>query len=126
MARVTWTEVNLIMEEDQPEDVVNASIIGANAFITAAVGTDTVLTDVMKKELERYMCAHLLTSTVGRQFIEAGGGPAPKIRYVNQYGQNLRSTSYGQAVLTMDVTGKIAAFSDRTRSRVRAVPMFPS
>ena len=126
MARVTEAEVNEILEDSVAIATVTAFIIAANAFITAAVGTDTVLTDAMKKELERYMCAHLITSTIGRQFIEAGGGPAPKIKYVNQYGKNLASTSYGQAVLTMDVTGKIAAFSDRTRSRIRAVLSFPA
>jgi hypothetical protein len=120
-ARVTPEEVIAIMEnQDLDEDVVASFILGANALVNSVFGA-TDITD-LTKEIERWLTAHLIATTVERMAEREGAGGA-SITYTGKYGQNLSSSPYGQMVLTLDTSNQMAGLGNRNAS-VFAVPSF--
>jgi len=112
MARVTPAEVLLIL----PDSELAESVI--SAFITSASNlVDNVLTeylpDTLLTEVEKWLTAHMITSTVERMATREGAGGA-EIYYTGKYGQNLTSTPYGQMVLSLDPSGRMAALGGKT------------
>jgi hypothetical protein len=104
MARVTATEVKGIIDTDLTDDAVNIYITSANVMVDNVLSTSD--TPILK-EIERWLTAHMIASTKERQAKseEAGGA---KINYAGYYGDMLSSTSYGQQVMMLDVSGKFA------------------
>jgi len=111
--RVTATEVKLIMPGCTVADpTIDVFITAANLTINSIFVNDTVTTEALLKELERWFAAHLTSSTswrlaarekVGDAEIEYGS----KVEYVGKGYDLLRSTVYGQTVLALDTTGKM-------------------
>ena len=120
-ARVTPEEVIAIMEnQDLDEDVVASFILGANALVNSVFG-DTDAT-ALTKEIERWLTAHLIATTVERMAEREGAGGA-SITYTGKYGENLSSSPYGQMVLTLDQSGKMVGLGKQNAS-IFAVPSF--
>ena len=116
MARVTVAEVQAILPSNSLTDaVVDAFILGATTLVDSAIGDSTELSTALKKEIERWLTAHMLTGTLERMAESEGAGGA-NIKYTGAYGQNLASTPYGQMVLTLDTTGKMASLGKKTAS----------
>jgi len=107
--RVTATEVKAIMDTELTDVQVNAYITSANVTVNEIMGT-TETTDILK-EIERWLCAHMISITRERQAAKEGADEA-NITYTGKYGMALQSTSYGQMVLTLDTTGAFADASD--------------
>ena len=101
--RVTATEVKEIMDNCTTTDpIVNVFIGAANEVVNTIMGTS--LTDY--KEIERWLTAHMLASTLARTTSDEKIGDA-SVKYTGQWGKNLDSTPYGQMVKTLDTTGKM-------------------
>ena len=114
-ARVTATEVQAILVENDLTDItVESFIAGATALVDAALASSS-LSDALLKEIERYYTAHLISSTVERMALKEGAGGA-SITYTGGYGGGLDSTSYGQTVKALDTTGKMAALGGKAAS----------
>lgn len=123
MARVTVGEVKEILDDCNLTDpVIEAFIKGANVLVTKAFEDDTTLGEDLKKEIERWMTAHMIASTVERMAKKEGAGGA-SIEYTGQFGENLSSTPYGQTVLILDTTGLMSSLGGKTAS-ITAIKSF--
>lgn len=112
--RTTATEVKLIMDNCTLADsTVEAYIVGANAWIDNILGTDTTLGDTLLETLEQWFTAHMISVSTCRTASKEKLGDA-SLEYTGTWGQDLSSTSYGQMVLTLDTTGKLAAAGKRS------------
>ena len=118
--RVTATEVKEILDNSALSDtIVDAYILGANSLVNSVLGTgDTALL----KEIERWMAAHMIASSRERMAQKEGAGGA-YIEYTGTSGQELRSTPYGQMVLTLDTSGEMASLGLKKAS-IYAVKSF--
>ena len=121
MARVTPDEIKLILADTELTDP------SLTAFITSASNlVDEMLvgylSDMMLTEVEKWLAAHMITSTVERMATREGAGGA-EIFYTGTYGQNLTSTPYGQMVLSLDPTGRMATLGGKSAKQI-AIPNF--
>lgn len=119
MARVTATEVKGIIDTDLTDAAVEVYITSANVMVDSVLGTGT--TDLLK-EVERWLSAHMIAITKERQekSVEAGGA---SVNYSGRFGDMLQSTTYGQTVLMLDITGKFANLGGH-RPKIIAIKSF--
>jgi hypothetical protein len=122
--RTTATLVKQIIDTDLSDTIVDAYILAANYTITEVLGSDTELSSDHKAELERWLAAHLISATRERQASKEGAGGA-SITYEGTTGEGLKATMYGQQVLAMDATGKLAVYTGAKKAAsVYAVTSF--
>jgi len=120
-ARVVAADVKAILDNTElKESVINVFITSANTIVNTVLGTG--VTDNMK-EIERWLTAHLISLTRERQAIreEAGG---TRIDYTGKFGEGLKATTYGQTVMLLDTTGKLASYDGRHSVSIFAIPNF--
>lgn len=110
---VTAAEVKQIIPTTILDAVVEAYILAADELVNNVLAGSTTLSAALKKEIERWLTAHMIASTQERKEIEAGAGGA-YIKYPDVYGEQLKSTSYGQMVLTLDTTNSFACLGGKT------------
>ena len=124
MARVTYDDVMAIMDSDcdVSSSKVTVMINAANAVITKVFEDDTVVTETVLTELERWLTAHMIASTLNRSTSKERLGDA-EVSYTGKWGEMLKSTPYGQMVLTLDFTGRLAK-SGKTAATIYAIPSF--
>jgi hypothetical protein len=82
-------------------------------MVTKVYESDTEMTTTMLKEIERWLSAHMVASTVHRSTSEEKLGEA-SVKYTGYWSQGLSSTPYGQMVQILDVTGKFANYGKRS------------
>jgi len=104
MARVTVDDVLDIIDTTD-EDMVDACIISANAFVTNTL-TGKGLNDSIMKEIERWLTGHMVASTKERQIKKAGAGGA-EVEYVGKFDLGLYGTTYGQMAVMLDTSGTL-------------------
>lgn len=118
--RTNYTDVDAIMDGMTVNEAdVNKYITGANAMLNEVIGTGT---SVLMTEIEKWLTAHMISSTrerIGKEE-EAGGA---KIKYTGFWSEGLKSTPYGQMVLTLDTTGAFAALGKPSAS-ITAITSF--
>ena len=107
MARVTASEVKAIMNNCTATDATVGTFILASNKLVTEVFEDSELDAGMLKEIERYLTAHIISSTVERQTTEEKLGDAAVI-YTGKWGDKLSSTSYGQIAMMLDTEGLLA------------------
>lgn len=113
MTRVTADEVKEIMENCTVDDlIVDSFIVAANQVVDYVFATDTAVGEGLLKEIERWFTAHMLAVSIHRTARDEKIGDAT-IRYTGEWGEGLRSTPYGQMVITLDVSGKMATTGKR-------------
>ena len=123
MARTTAAEVKAIMDNCTVADaVVDVFIVSANALVTRVLGTDTTIGATLREQIECWFTAHMLASTLSRTTTEEKLGEAA-VKYTGQFGMNLSSTPYGQMVLQLDFTGKMANIGKKGAS-ITAIESF--
>lgn len=109
--RTTATKVKEILETELDNSIVEAYILGANELINSKL-TNSGLSESLLEEIERWLTAHMIASTRERQTKKEEAGTA-KVEYAGTYGLGLDSTSYGQTVISLDTTGKLADLRKR-------------
>ncbi len=114
MARTDVATVRKIIDTELSDSVIDAYIDSANLTITEVFENDSTLSSDFLAVLEQWLSAHLLSSTRERQFSKAAGGNA-SIEYTPT-GVGLQATLYGQQVISMDTTGRLAALSGKRAS----------
>ena len=123
MARTTATEVKQIMDNCTVSDtIVDSYIVGANAIVTKILGDDTTIGSTLMGEVERWFTAHMLACTIHRTTTVERLGEA-SVQYTGEFRENLASTPYGQTVMVLDTTGKMANIGKR-RASIYAVTSF--
>ena len=123
MARTTAAAVKAIMKTNVTEAQITPFVTDANNFVTATLGTSGLGSDLLAS-IEKWVCAHMVASTLDRQISEGKGGSA-SAKFSGQYGANLSSTSYGQTAMVLDTTGTLASMGGRA-VQIHAVPSFDS
>ncbi len=126
MARTTATEVRQIMDNlttDAMSDTdVDSYILGANALVTKILGDDTSIGAVLLEDIERWFTAHMIACTRHRTTTEEKLGDAT-VKYTGAFKEKLSSTPYGQMVMQLDITGKMANIGKK-RAGIFAVKSF--
>jgi len=122
--RVTEQEVLDIMDSgvDLSSTQITAMITAASSVIDTIFADDAVVDDALLKELERWLSAHYIASTLVRMAAKEKVGQA-EVTYIGKWGEMLKSTPYGQVLLTLDTTGKLAKVGKRAVS-IYAIPSF--
>jgi len=123
--RTTVDKVTEILEVDaeRNEDVVISFINSANVFVTATLGSKG-LSAALLAEIERWMAAHMITSTIERQAKQEAAGGA-SISYAGDWGPGLMSTTYGQTAVAMDTSLTLSAIAKgRSAPSMKAITSF--
>lgn len=107
--RTTSAEVDQIMDlpSSFSDTDIERYITAANAKIDDILGSDSTMSDTLKAEIECWLAAHLIAVSRVRMARREEVDDV-EIEYTGRYGVSLQSTPYGQAVLTLDTTGKMA------------------
>ena len=106
--RVDYDDVKAIMDNCTTADAtVTIFITTANAIINKVFASDTTMTEDLLTEMEKWLAAHLIASTVFRTASEEKLGDA-SLKYTGEWGKKLESTPYGQMVLILDSSGLMA------------------
>lgn len=108
--RVTPDEVKEIIDTDLTDPRITAFITGANQVVTTLLADDHEA-DVLK-EIERWLSAHNIATTIERQAIHEVAGPAEQ-RFSDVFGKYLESTTYGQTASALDTTGKLSSLGKK-------------
>jgi hypothetical protein len=119
--RTTAAEVDQIMdlESSVTDTTIERYITMANALVDELLGTDTSLSSTLKQEIECNLAAHFIASTIARMGAVERLGEA-RVDYTGKWGEGLKSTPYGQNVLLLDTTGKMAEGS-QGRAYIKAI-----
>jgi hypothetical protein len=103
--RVTYTDVKAIMDNCTTADsTVTIFITSAHTMIDSV---NPLLAEEVLTEIEKWLAAHLIASTVFRTTSDEKLGDA-SVTYTGKWGMKLESTPYGQMVLLLDSTGALA------------------
>ncbi len=116
MARVTDTEVKKIIITTTD---TTPFITVANQIVTEKISGESTLDDARLKEIEKWLAAHFVASTIERQAKSEKTGNA-SIVYMGGDGLGLDATTYGQQVKVLDTTGTLAQIGKR-KARVDAI-----
>jgi len=122
MKRVTCVEVTRIIDTDLDISVIEAYISTAYEVVNNILGSDTTISDELKRNIEIWFTAHLIAATREQQIQKAGVGSAD-VTYQGITGKGLEATLYGQQVLAIDVTGKMKALGAK-RAKITAITSF--
>jgi hypothetical protein len=118
--RVTYTDVKAIMDGCTTADAtVTIFITSANTLLN---NTSTGLSEETLTEIEKWLAAHLIASTVFRTTADEKVGDA-SVTYTGKWGMKLESTPYGQMVLLLDSTGLLAT-AGKMAAKIYAVKEF--
>ncbi len=123
-ARVTYADVMGILDSDcdVPANKIENVIVGAHVIVERVFKGDTSVTEELLTEIERWLSAHMVTVALYRMAAKERVGDA-EVTYTGQWGQLLHSTPFGQMVLTLDATGKLAK-TGKSMSTLFAIPNF--
>lgn len=109
--RNSEAEVREIIETDLDATGVNAFLAAADLLVTEEL-VGQGMSDARLKEIERYLCAHLITirdpdagRITARKALEASAS------YGGQTGKGFDASHYGQTALALDASGKLGSLS---------------
>lgn len=106
--RVDYDDVKAIMDNCTTANAtITVFITSANALINKVFVNDATMSEDMLTEVEKWLAAHLIASTVFRTTSEEKLGDA-SLKYTGEWGKKLESTPYGQMVLLLDASGLLA------------------
>lgn len=123
MVRTTSTEVLQLMDGCTTNSTIIDSLIKAASMIVDRVFSgDTTMSSAQLTEIERWLTAHMIASTVFRSASEEKIGDAA-IKYAGKWGEMLKSTPYGQMVLLLD-TSMLMSKAGKELASIYAVKQF--
>ncbi len=121
--RTTHDEVLTIMPDcTVAHATIDTLIIAASAVVDEVFEDDTTIGDTLKEEIEKWLTAHMIASTLWRTTSEEKLGDAT-VKYTGSWGTGLNSTPYGQMVLTLDFTGKMSKMG-KSAASIYAIKSF--
>jgi len=117
--RVTDVEVKEIMDTSI---ATMPFIVAANLIIDNTLSAEIAAGDFgaeTLKEIERWLAAHMVAARDPQIAREQTGDAAAT--YQGKFGDDLKSTSYGQRVLLLDHTGKLASAQGAKRAKLETI-----
>lgn len=111
--RTTIAEVKAILDSTTLTDpVITAFITSANLFVTNSLGSST-LDAATLADIERWVAAHFIASTLERQTVSESAGSA-SVKYAGDFnGMGLLLTAYGQMACALDTTGTLTTLAQK-------------
>lgn len=110
MTRVTISDVKQLITTSLTDAEVITHIQIATELVDNVLGSETSLSNAMKKWIEGYLAAHFIAigkeQKSGITEMEVGD---TRVKYGASFGEYLKATSYGQAAAQLDTTGKLAS-----------------
>ena len=113
-ARVNEAEVKDIIPTTLSD--ITPFITAANLTVTERLAETVTLSDDQLKEIERWFAAHLIAMSskdLGARDTDAEGTLDAKVTYAGKTGKGLEATRYGQVVLSLDTTGRMASIGKK-------------
>jgi len=119
--RTNIADVKVIIDTELVDDDITSMITSANLIITALLGSEGLSVSLLT-EIEKWFTAHLISSSRERQTQREEIGGDTNEEYA-KLGKGLEGTTYGQMVMTLDTSGKMAA-TYKTKASITAVVSF--
>ena len=121
--RTTAAEVKQILDECTLSDTIVDVFIGAaSRLVDAVYSTDTTMSDDQLEDIETWLTAHMIASTLHRQTSQEEVDGA-SVKYTGYWSKDLESTSYGQMVKILDTSGKMAN-TGKKEAKMTAITSF--
>jgi hypothetical protein len=111
-----------VTETKLPDAKIAPFITAGDEIVDQVFLDDTELSTTLLAEIKKWMVAHMIASTIYRTTSDEKLGDA-SVKYTGKWGMKLESTPYGQVVLVMDITGRMANVG-KMRAGIFAVPEF--
>lgn len=124
MTAPTVDDVRAILSDTTLTTEVLETYIASATTMTTAVLDGAGLSEFFLFEITRWLTAHMITVTRERLAKTEGAGGA-SISYIGEYGRNLSGSPYGQMVLLLDRSNRMASLGKRNAS-VFAITSFDS
>ncbi len=121
-ARTTVDLVKEIVTTTLGDSVILGLINAASKMIDNQTTMTSTLDDDTLTEIERWLTAHLIMQGPNRFTTEEKVGEA-SAKYAGKFGEGLKSTSYGQMVITLDTTGVLSKLGYR-QANITAITSF--
>jgi len=104
------------------DTIVSRYITVASALVTQIFEDDDEMTDTLLEAVEQWFTAHMLSVSLHRTTSKEKVGDV-SVEYTGQFRENLASTPYGQMVMQLDFTGKMANIGKKGAS-IHAIKSF--
>ncbi len=112
MARTDSTMVGNILDTDVTD--FSAFITPANLLVTNALATPGKITDATTlQEIETWLAAHFFKMSLEQQEKSEKAGEASATYKGAASGRGLKTTTYGQTAMDLDLTGTLANLGKR-------------
>lgn len=119
MARTSVSEVKNIIPTSIGDSEIQSYIDTATALVDASL--DGKLSDALLTQIEKWITAHLMSTTRLRQLKSGKAGPA-SAEYFGKDGMGLNSSTYGQQAILLDSTGTLSRQSNgKANSKLEAL-----
>ena len=119
--RTTANDVKVILNTSLSDTIVDRFISIANLSVNDILNGSGLGEDILE-EIECWLAAHMIASTRDRTTETEKVGDA-EVKYTGKFGEELKSTPYGQMVLTLDTTGAFAS-SGKRKAYIKAIKSF--
>jgi len=104
------------------DTIVSRYITVASALVTQIFEDDDEMTDTLLEAIEQWFTAHMLAVSIHRSTLKEKIGEG-SVEFTGQFRENLASTPYGQMVMQLDFTGKMANIGKKGAS-IHAIKSF--
>jgi hypothetical protein len=111
MARANIDDVKNILDTNLDDNEIDSFITTANLQVDDTLSNSGLSSEKLT-EIEKYLAAHFIVTTRERQASREEVDNA-RIDYAGNYGKYLEMSSYGQQVIMLDTTGKLAESGKR-------------
>lgn len=120
MPLINPDDVRQILDTDLDNSTLLVYIQAADQLVQAVYDGVTDVSSAQKKEIERWLTAHLVASTREPQ-VQGVKATDVTVQYQGLTGKGLESTHYGQGALALDTTGRLRNLGKR-RAYLTAIP----
>lgn len=105
--RIDAGDVAAVLTTDLADEQIEPFVLAANLLVSRVLA-DVGYSDDELKEIERYLAAHYLASTLERETDQESIAGEYSATYAGETGKNLEGTRYGQVALSLDWKGKLS------------------
>ena len=120
MPRNEVSDVRAIITTAADDTAITACLASANAFLTDLFDATDKISEATIKEIERWLTAHLIASTITQQVSEAKAGSA-EVKFQGTTGMRLDATRYGQNAVSLDPTNKLSDVVKGERRPIKVI-----
>lgn len=117
--RVAEADVTVLLPQWDAEEIPISPFLTPANLLTdkvAAADSDGELSAALLAEIEKFLAAHFYSCR--DRGVQSEGRGGANANYLGQTAQNLSSTHYGQAAMTLDVTGYLSSLSKGSKVKM--------